>query len=38
MGNAQTLNLTESDDPTTLDVNDMRNSNENDIYPKYRKV
>lgn len=30
-GNAQTLNLTESDDPTTLDVNDMRNSNENDI-------
>lgn len=30
-GNAQTLNLTEEDDPTTLDVNDMRNSNENDI-------
>lgn len=30
-GNAQTLNLTESDDPTTLDVNNMRNSNENDI-------
>ena len=30
-GNAQTLNLTGSDDPTTLDVNDMRNSNENDI-------
>ena len=30
-GNAQTLNLTESDDPPTLDVNDMRNSNENDI-------
>ena len=30
-GNAQTLNLTEEDDPTTLDVNDMRNANENDI-------
>lgn len=28
---SQTLNLTEESDPTTLDVNDMRNSNENDI-------
>lgn len=28
---AQTLNLTEELDPTTLDVNDMRNTNENDI-------
>ena len=30
-GSRQTLNLSETDDPTTLDVNDMRNSNENDI-------
>lgn len=30
-GSSQTLNLTEELDPTTLDVNDMRNSNENDI-------
>ena len=36
-GNAQTLNLTESDDPTTLDVNDMRNSNENDILSKVQE-
>ncbi|ARY91912.1 MULTISPECIES: peptide ABC transporter substrate-binding protein [Lacticaseibacillus] len=28
---SQTLNLTEELDPTTLDVNDMRNTNENDI-------
>lgn len=27
----QTLNLTQTSDPTTLDVNDMRNANENDI-------